>query len=264
MAPGNFSNALGKRPTAQPQLGRPGTGEENLRMATGLRVGEAQQLIGQNLTALGFIVAQPVGSGDLPRTLAKANDALGVPRVQLPAPSTLAVILNPAAAPAGIHTVTFRVLGENQFGEPQREDFTISSPAGVITPATGMVKIFHRIEAVQIIAESNTNPIDQLSVDQIVTTSATNVPKFGLPIKCRDASDVQSILFIAGGAAGYLGQSGGTSFQVNIAEQSYTPLTGAGWSDAVLTQLIPRCVTSLGMDQGFTRPAGEKIIKNRG
>lgn len=265
MAPGNFSNALGKRPVANPQLGRPGTGEENLRAYTGVRIGEARYTTGTNVTATGVCAGAVIGTpGPLPRNLTRVVDASGAQRTRLPLPIALIAQLNAAAAPAGVHTATFRVLGESILGEPILEDITLSANAGGSSAVTPMLKPFHRIFAVQIIAENNTAAGDTLGLDFQIAVNA----RLGLPVRVRDVADVLSVVLVTDiGAAitiADLGQNAGTGFTVDVANQAILPFIGGGFSDAVALEFQIRCRTSLGMDQGFTRPVGEKLIKNRG
>ncbi len=253
-------DSLGKRPSASPQLGRPGTGEENLRGYTGLRVAEARYQTGPNVTATGICNTTIGTPGTLPRSITRILDAAGLERTRMPLPIALVALFTAAAAPLGTHTATFRVSGSNQFGEPIQEDITLSAAAGGNSGLTLMFKPFHAISAVQIVGESNTAAGDSIAVDLQIQTNA----RLGLPVRVREVTDVQSVVLITDiGAAvtiADIGFNAGTSFTVDLANQTILPVIAGGFSDAVALEFQIRCRTSVGMDQGARR--GDKYQKN--
>ena len=277
MATGNFSNRFGKRPSSGKPLGRAGTGEESLRGYTGLRRATAVYPLGIGLTddlanVHRILNEAAIGTpGTFPRSLTKiatGRTVSGVPvlRKFLSIPMALTARLTAAAAPTGTHSVTIRIMGANQFGEPTQEDLTITANAGGAGGLVNGVRIFERVDAVLVIAESNSAAGDTVRLH----FSATDNPTFGLPGRIRDVDDVTRVVvqLLTNGIA-VLGGADITMFATNseyvvsVKEQSINTGTFNLGSDggAAGAILYITVLTSLGMDQGYTRPAGQKVVK---
>jgi len=271
MPTGNYGH-LGKRPSAGVQGGRPGSGEENLRAYTGLRIADAHYQFGAFITDLAanrIVSSQAIGTvGTTPRTLTRVTQtSIAAPRVNLPFPVALVGQLAAAAAPAGTHTVVVRVLGTNQFGAPATEDLTLSVAASGTSAAVLGTKIFHTISAVQVVGETNSASTDAVSV----YFDVVNNPKFGLPLMIRSSADILGMIFETGAfeqlGGGYIGVQFSdflqfTTFTVDVAESAFTLPDGYGVAAAanVPQALRVKCRTSIGMDQGARQ--GDKYQKN--
>lgn len=281
MAAGNFSNRFGKRPSSGVPHGRPGPGEENLRAYTGLRVAEAHYQFGafiSDLAANRIVSATAIGTpGTLPRLVTRVTQAsIAAQRVNLPFPVALVALLTAAAAPLGTHILKLRVFGANQFGAPAQEDFTLSVAAGGTSSAVLGTKIFHTISAVQVIDETNTSATDAVSVYFDIKAH----PKFGLPCRIRNVADILSVVF----ETGIIEESGSlalanlqfsdtllyetitvdvaeSAVRTNIGRLTNAPGGGGGVPENIPCALRITCRSSLGMDQGYTRPSPQKFIK---
>lgn len=259
-------DSLGRRPSSGVPLGRPGEGEEDLRGYTGLRVVDHTIMIGPNLTdtAAQFVCNNAAigATGTIPRNLTKVTAiSTGLPRTSIPIAMALCANLTAAAAPAGTHSVTVRVLGTNQFGAPVQEDFLLSVAAGGTTADSLGSKIFQTISSVQVVKEENTAAGDDVTVFYSVALNA----KFGIPIRIASKDDIVSAVLVVQPIAGngLLIPSDliqlGNAITVDLGNQSV--LFGTTLVDALVTWITMRIRTSIGMDQGFQRPPGDKYQK---
>ncbi len=271
-------DSLGKRPSARPQLGRPGVMEEALGGYTGLRIetyswvftgGITDATLNSQGEKINRVVnAQAIGTlGSFPRPLNKIlvpalrtgnSSATTQRRATIPYAMCLIAQLTPAATPAGTHTVTIRVSGSNQFGEPISEDFIVTATGGGgAGTAVNGTKPFKSIAGVNVIADNNASASDTLDLFYSVASN----PVMGLPVRCRDASDVVGLTWHTIGVGGADVLAGATGpIIVDVANQTINlsgivALADAGFS----TFMTIECRTSLGMDQGAR--SGDKLQK---
>lgn len=288
MATGDFSNRFGKRPSSGKPLGRPGAAEHGLAGYAHMRLATSTFLFTGGITDTTLNIqgepvnrvvnAQAIGAvGTLPRPLTTilvpalrtANSTAATQRRnQIPYPMALiARIEAAAAAPLGTHSITIRICGENQFGEPIQEDLTVTALASGVPPANANtlgVKPFKKIYSVNVIGENNSNAADTVTV--FFSPASNGV--FGLPGRVRDASDLVSMHAsfnatggIAGAARADFLVGAPSAIVVDIANQTVS-IPAQAWADAGFdTSVTIQVRTTLGMDQGYQRPSGQKFIK---
>lgn len=265
-------DSLGKRPSARPQLGRPGTNEEALAGYTGLRTHEFVFNAGGNITATGIVPVASIGTvGTIPRQLTRQTEINALtnttqPRTRLPLAMPLVVQYTAAAAPTGTHSIVIRISGTNQFGEPINADMAFAQAAGTASALTPTLDCFHTISGVAVISESNTSSADLA----FVNFQFADTPTVGIPMRIRDITDVLAVtvdyrngIVPAINSALDLGQNAGTRFSVNLKNHSVTlTMGGLAASDAAADffGIHVRVRSSLGMDQGAR--SGDKFQKN--